>query len=452
MGKLAAVVLAAGQGTRMKSSLPKVLHPIAGRPMVEYVLDAVALLVAEKPVVVVGFGADLVRERIGDFATLVLQEEQLGTGQAVLKAREALKNRADHILVVYGDMPLLTTETLRSLTVAHEAGSATITLLTCTLEDPMGFGRILRDEKGTVVGIVEEHEATPEQRAIRELNTGVYCFEATWLWEHLPLLVLSAKGEYYLTDVVQMAVDERREVQAILVEDAQETLGINDRSHLARVEAVVRQEIREALMCAGVTLIDPASTYVDAEVTVGQDTIVYPNSHLLGNTVVGSNGLIGPNTIIRDSSVGDSCRLEASVIEGAVIEDEVSIGPFAHLRKGAHLATGVHMGNFGEVKNAYLGPEVKMGHFSYVGDAMIGARANIGAGTITANYDGVKKNLTVIEEDAFIGSDTMLVAPVKVGARARTGAGSVVTHDIPADSTAYGVPARVKETSEGESD
>jgi bifunctional UDP-N-acetylglucosamine pyrophosphorylase/glucosamine-1-phosphate N-acetyltransferase len=203
-------------------------------------------------------------------------------------------------------------------------------------------------------------------------------------------------------------------------------------------------------MRAGVTLIDPASTYVDAEVTVGQDTIIYPNSHLQGNTAIGSNGLIGPNTIIRDSSIGDNCRLEASVVEGAIIEDDVSIGPFAHLRKGAHLATGVHMGNFGEVKNAYLGPEVKMGHFGYVGDAMIGARANIGAGTITCNYDGVQKNLTVIEEDAFIGSDTMLVAPVKVGARARTGAGSVVTHDIPADSTAYGVPARVRKTTEGE--
>jgi bifunctional UDP-N-acetylglucosamine pyrophosphorylase/glucosamine-1-phosphate N-acetyltransferase len=451
MGKLAAVVLAAGQGTRMKSSLPKVLHPVAGRPMIEYVLDSVAPLVADKPVVVVGHGADLVRQRLGDDVTFVVQEEQLGTGHAVLQAREALQGRADHLLVLNGDMPLLTAETLRLLADAHEGRSATVTLLTCRLDDPMGFGRILRDEAGSVTGIIEEHEATAEQQAIHELNAGVYCFEAVWLWEHLPRLALSSKGEYYLTDMVQMAVDQHREVQAIAVGDPEEALGINDRSHLARVEAVVRQVIREALMCAGVTLIDPASTYVDAEVIVGQDTIVYPNSHLLGSTVVGSNSLIGPNTIIRDSSIGDNCRLEASVAEGAIIEDNVSIGPFAHLRKGAHLATGVHMGNFGEVKNAYLGPEVKMGHFSYVGDAMIGARANIGAGSVTCNYDGVKKNLTVIEEDAFIGSDTMLVAPVKVGARARTGAGSVVTHDIPADSTAYGVPARVRKTTEGES-
>jgi len=451
MGKLAAVVLAAGQGTRMKSSLPKVLHPIAGRPMIEYVLDAVAPLVVGKPVVVVGHGADLVRQRVGGAATFVLQEEQLGTGHAVLQAREILQDRADHVLVLNGDMPLLATETLRSLADAHEDHSATITLLTCALEDPMGFGRILRDEKGSVVGIIEEHEATPEQQAISELNAGVYCFEAVWLWQALPRLPLSSKGEYYLTDAVRMAVGEHREVQAIAVPDVQEALGINDRGHLARVEAVVRQLICGALMCDGVTLIDPASTYVDAGVVVGQDTIIYPNSHLLGSTTVGSNSLIGPNTIIRDSTIGDGCRLEASVIEGATVEDDVSIGPFAHLRKGAHLATGVHMGNFGEVKNAYLGPEAKMGHFSYVGDAMVGARANIGAGTITCNYDGVKKNLTVIEEDAFIGSDTMLVAPVKVGARARTGAGSVVTRDIPADSTAYGVPARVQQTGKGES-
>jgi len=451
MGAVAAVVLAAGQGTRMKSSLPKVLHPIAGRPMLDYVLDAVAPLLAGKPVVVVGHGAELVRGHVGDAAVFVLQEEQLGTGHAVLQAREALQHRAERVLVLNGDMPLLTFETLNLLLDVQQAHSATISLLTCRLEDPMGFGRIVRDDAGRVVGIVEEHEATPEQQAIRELNAGVYCFQAAWLWEHLPRLAPSSKGEYYLTDVVQMAVEEQREVQAIQVSDPEETLGINDRSHLARVEVVVRQAIREALMCAGVTLIDPASTYVDADVVVGQDTIVYPNTHLLGSTVIGLDGLIGPNTIIRDSSIGDGCRLEASVIEGAIIEDNVSIGPFAHLRKGAHLASGVHMGNFGEVKNAYLGPEAKMGHFSYVGDAVIGARANIGAGTITCNYDGVKKNLTVIEEDAFIGSDTMLVAPVKVGARARTGAGSVVTRDIPADSTAYGVPARVKKTTEEES-
>lgn len=444
MGRLAVVILAAGQGTRMKSRLPKVLHPIAGRPMIQYVLDAVAELVEQKAVLVVGYGAEVIREQLGDAVTFVVQEEQLGTGHAVLQAREQVPELADTILVLYGDMPLLSTATLQSLVDTHEARRSSITMLTCIHDDPMGFGRILRDEDGHVLGIVEESDATSEQLAIKELNCGVYCFDATWLWEHLPRLPLRPKGEYYLTDLVGIAVDGGRPVEAIVVDDALETLGINDRLHLARVEGIVRQLIREAVMCAGVTLIDPTSTYIDSDVQIDQDTIIYPNTHLQGNTVIGANTLIGPNTIVRDSTIGDNCRVEASVIEGAVVENDVSIGPFAHLRKGAHLAEGVHMGNFGEVKNSYLGRGVRMGHFSYVGDATVGADVNIGAGTVTCNYDGVKKNPTVIEEGAFIGSDAMLVAPVRIGARAQIGAGAVVTHDVPPDSTAYGVPARVR--------
>lgn len=452
MSKLAVVVLAAGEGTRMKSRLPKVLHPIAGRPMIQYVLDAVAELVDEKPVLVIGYGADLMRQELGDAVTYVLQEQQLGTGHAVLQTREELEGRADTILVLYGDMPLLSPATLHSLIGAHETHAAPITMLTCIYDDPMGFGRILRDKEGRVLGIVEESEASPEQLEIRELNCGVYCFDAAWLWDHLPRLPLSLEGEHYLTDLIRMAVAEGGSVEAIVVDDPLEALGVNDRLHLARVEGVVRQLIREALMCSGVTIIDPASTYIDADVVVGQDTIIYPNTHLQGSTVIGMNSLIGPNTIVRNSSIGDSCRLEASVIEEAIIENDVSVGPFAHLRKGAHLAEGVHMGNFGEVKNSYLGPGVRMGHFSYVGDATVGAEVNIGAGTVTCNYDGVKKHPTVIEEGAFIGSDAMLVAPVRIGARARIGAGAVVTHDVPPDSTAYGVPARVRERRQEESD
>ncbi len=450
MGKLAVVILAAGQGTRMKSRLPKVLHPIAGRPMIRYVLDSVAELVEEKAVLVVGYGAEMIRQQLGDAVSFVVQEEQLGTGHAVLQAREQVPERADTILVLYGDMPLLSTATLQSLVEAHQTRAASITILTCIHDDPMGFGRILRDEDGHVLGIVEESDASSEQLAIKELNCGVYCFDGTWLWEHLPRLPLHAKGEYYLTDLVGMAVNGGDSVEAILADDALETLGVNDRLHLARVEGILRQLIREAVMCAGVTVINPASTYIDADVQIGQDTIMYPNTHLQGNTVIGSNTLIGPNTIVRDSTIGDNCRVEASVIEGAVVENGVSIGPFAHLRKGAHLAEGVHMGNFGEVKNSYLGPGVRMGHFSYVGDATVGADVNIGAGTVTCNYDGVTKNPTVIEEGAFIGSDAMLVAPVRVGARARIGAGAVVTHDVPPDSTAYGVPARVRESEKEE--
>jgi bifunctional UDP-N-acetylglucosamine pyrophosphorylase/glucosamine-1-phosphate N-acetyltransferase len=452
MSKLAVVVLAAGEGTRMKSRLPKVLHPIAGRPMIQYVLDAVAELVDEKPVLVIGYGADLMRQELGDAVTYVLQEQQLGTGHAVLQTREELEGRADTILVLYGDMPLLSPATLHSLIDAHETNAAPITMLTCIYDDPMGFGRILRDREGRVLGIVEESEASPEQLEIRELNCGVYCFNAAWLWDHLPRLPLSHEGEHYLTDLIRMAVAEGGSVEAIVVDDPLETLGVNDRLHLARVEGVVRQLIREALMCSGVTIIDPASTYIDADVVVGQDTIIYPNTHLQGRTVIGMNSLVGPNTIVRNSSIGNNCRLEASVIEEAIVENDVSVGPFAHLRKGAHLAEDVHVGNFGEVKNSYLGPAVRMGHFSYVGDATVGADVNIGAGTVTCNYDGVKKHPTVIEEGAFIGSDAMLVAPVRIGARARIGAGAVVTHDVPPDSTAYGVPARVRERRQEESD
>jgi bifunctional UDP-N-acetylglucosamine pyrophosphorylase/glucosamine-1-phosphate N-acetyltransferase len=437
----------------MKSRLPKVLHPIAGRPMVLYVLDAVTGLIDSKPVLVVGHGAQVVQQAVGDAVTYVLQKQQLGTGHAVLQARKASQGHGDIVLVLYADMPLLSPDTLHSLVEAYQAHAGPITMLTCIHhglaagdgDDAMGFGRILRNAEGRVIGIIEEAQATPEQLAIRELNPGVYCFNGEWLWDHLPRLPLSPKGEYYLTDLIQMAIAEGHAVEALVVRDPLETLGVNDRVHLARVESVIRQRIRERLMRAGVTMTDPDSTFIDALVQVGQDTVIYPNTHLQGNTRIGADCHVGPNTIVRDSCVGDRCRLLAAVIEEAVIENEVSIGPFAHLRKGAHLADGVHMGNFGEVKNAYLGPGVKMGHFSYLGEATIGPDVNIGAGTITCNFDGVQKQETVIEEGAFIGSDTMLVAPVKVGARSRTGAGSVVTHDVPPDTTVMGAPARPRE-------
>lgn len=448
MNKLAVVVLAAGQGTRMKSDLPKILHRIAGRPMIEYVLDAVASVRSDKPVLVVGHGADAVRAALGERVTYVVQEQQLGTGHAVLQARPVLEGQADTVAVLYGDMPLLLPATLQCLVHTHQSGTASITMLTCIYEDSMGFGRILRDGDGHVLGIVEEAQATSEQKAIKELNCGIYCFQAHWLWEHLPRLPVSSKGEYYLTDLVGMAVAQGQSVQAVIVPDAQETLGVNDRVHLSHVEGVVRQRIRLQLMRSGVTLIDPATTYVEAGVVVGQDTVIQPNTHLEGKTRVGANCVLGPNSIVRDSTIGDDCRVEASVLEGALLEENVSVGPFGHLRRGAHLAEGVHMGNFGEVKNSYLGPRSKMGHFSYLGDTTVGADVNIGCGTVTCNFDGKDKHKTVIEEGAFIGSGTMLVAPVTVGAHAVIGAGSVVTHDVPPGSTAYGVPARVQRKSE----
>ncbi|MBC7263986.1 MAG: bifunctional UDP-N-acetylglucosamine diphosphorylase/glucosamine-1-phosphate N-acetyltransferase GlmU [Chloroflexi bacterium] len=440
----AVVILAAGQGTRMKSKLPKVIHPVAGQPMVQWVVNAVLPLSKQPPVVVVGYGAELVRAALGERVTYAVQPEQLGTGHAVMQAQDTLQSKVDAVLVVYGDMPLLATETLRHLIATHEGGEQPITMLTTLYDDSMGFGRVLRDERGQVLGIVEEAQATPEQLRIRELNCGVYVFDADWLWAHLSKIPRSPKGEYYLTDLVGIAIAEGARVEALVASDPVEVLGVNDRVHLARVESIVRQRIRENCMRSGVTLMDPSTTYIDAMVSIGQDTIIYPNTHLQGKTIIGNDCIIGPNTVIRDSRIGDHCRIGTSVLEEAEVEANVEIGPFAHLRRGAHLAEGVHMGNFGEVKNSYLGPGTKMGHFSYIGDATIGQNVNIGAGTVTCNFDGERKHPTHIEDNAFIGSDTMLVAPVRVGKGAKTGAGSVVTHDVPPESVVYGVPARVR--------
>jgi bifunctional UDP-N-acetylglucosamine pyrophosphorylase/glucosamine-1-phosphate N-acetyltransferase len=451
MDDLAVVILAAGQGTRMRSTRPKVLHLVAGRPMIRYAVDLARSLSDRPPIVVVGFGADAVRSELGDTVVYVLQPEPLGTGHAVAQTRSVLAGQARQILVCYADMPLLRVETLRRLVELQTTNSGPLTILTVISENSMGFGRVVRDESGRVREVVEEKIATPEQLQIRELNAGVYCFQESWLWEHLERLPLSPAGEYYLTDLVGMAAAEGYEVLAYTIEDVGEVQGINNRLHLAQAETLMRRRINERWMLAGVTMLAPETVYIDASVEIGEDTVIYPNTHLLGNTRIGRECEIGPNTIVRDSEIGDRCRIFVSVVEEAVVERACEIGPFGHLRKGAHLAEGVHIGNFGEVKNSYLGPRTKMGHFSYIGDAQVGADVNIGAGTVTCNYDGERKHQTEIGDGAFIGSDTMLVAPVRVGRAARTGAGSVVTHDVPDGELVYGVPARIrKKKQEGE--
>ncbi len=443
--ELTVVILAAGQGTRMKSDLPKVLHPLAGRPLVTHAVEMARALAGTRPVLVVGHRAEAVREAVGDSAVFVEQTEQLGTGHAVLQARQALRGQSDLVLVTYADMPLLTTETLLRLLERQRENPGPLSILTVVADDPRGFGRVIRDESDAVVQVVEEAVAAPEQLAIRELNVGVYCFDADWVWTHVDRIPLSLpKQEYYLPDLIGMAVAEGLRVEAVATEDAAEALGINTRVHLAEAESVLRRRINEHWMLAGVTIVDPATTYVEPGVTIGQDTTIRPNTHLRGETTIGRNCHIGPNTIIVDCQIGDGCRVLASVLEQAVMEDGSDVGPFGHLRKGARLCEGAHMGNFGEMKNARLGSGAKMGHFSYLGDAEVGAGANIGAGTITCNFDGVHKHKTVIEEGAFIGSDTMLVAPVRVGKKAKTGAGAVVTHDVPDGTVVYGVPARVR--------
>lgn len=443
--KISAVILAAGHGTRMLSSIPKVLHPLMGKAMMRYSVEAASAATGSKPVIIVGYQAEHVRQTIGESAQFAIQDPQLGTGHAVQQAEELLRDKADLILVLTADMPLLTERTLRQVLNAHQSTSdqnTPITMLTVNTVEPRGFGRVLRDRENRLIGIVEEAQATPEQLSIQELNASVYCFDANWLWEALPRIPLSPKGEYYLTDLVGIAEADGKAVQAVSLHDPEEAIGINTRVHLAEASAILRERINRSLMLGGVTLIDPGSTYVEAGVQVGQDTVIWPNTYLHGDTLVGRGCNLGPNTIIRDSQLGDNCRVLSSVLEGARLDDEVEMGPFARLRKSAHLGRGVHMGNFGEVKNSYLGPGTKMGHFSYIGDTTTGPEVNIGAGTVTCNYDGEQKHHTEIGARAFIGSDTMLVAPVRLGAGARTGAGAVVTRNVPDHTLAVGAPAR----------
>lgn len=441
---MAAVILAAGQGTRMNSKIGKVLHPIAGKPMVEYSIELARAVDIDKPVLVIGYQGEQLRALLGERVVFVEQPELLGTGDAVKRARPVLENRVENVLVYYADMPLFRAETFRSLVDKHRATDACLTMLTVVSEDSMQFGRIVRGVDGRPVRIVEEIEATPEERAIRELNPGVYCFKSSWLWDHLERIRPSpTKGEYYLTDLLEMAVTEAVKLETLTIHDASEAIGVNTRVQLAAAERVMRDRIRERVMLAGATCVDPANTYIDAEVEVGADTVILPGTHLQGKTRIGSECRIGPNAIIRDSQIGDGCTVGPSLIEASTLEEQVELGPFCHLRPGAYLSRHVHLGNYAEVKNSRLGEYVHMGHFSYMGDAEVGAHTNIAAGTITCNYDGKQKHRTVIGKNVFIGSDSMLVAPVTLGDRSRTGAGAVVTRDVPEDSLAVGVPARV---------
>ncbi len=440
--KTATILLAAGKGTRMKSKLLKVLHPLGGRPMLWHPLQAVLKASSEKPTLVIGYQADKVKDTFGDQANYVIQSEQMGTGHAVMQAQSQLEGKSDLVIVLFGDMPLLQAETITRLIEKQAANPGPISMLTVVAEDPRGFGRIVRNQAGEVEAIVEEADCTPEQLEINELNISMYCFRAGWLWENLPKIPVSAKGEYYLTDIIAIAREQGLSVQAEIITDPQEAMGVNTRVHLAEAEAALRKRINEKWMLEGVTIVDPDSTTIDAEAVIGQDTVLFPNTYIEAGTTIGEDCLIGPNTLIRGSQIGNGCKIFSSVVEFATLENHVDIGPFAHLRKGAHLADGVHMGNYGEIKNSYLAAGVKMGHFSYIGDAQIGENVNIGAGTITCNYDGVNKHKTIIEKDVLIGSDTMLVAPLTIGEGARTGAGSVVTKDVKSGTIVVGVPAK----------
>ncbi len=458
MNTYATVVLAAGKGTRMRSTLPKVLHSLAGLPLLAHVLKAVETIPStsffawqnipvtpHRPVVVLGHEAVQIQRTFGERCLYAMQEDQLGTGHAVLSAQatvDALEPLPQTVLVCYGDTPLVSSDMLARVLVEHLTQRATITFLTAYTEQPSDFGRVVRDAQGRVREIVEVKRASEEQKRINEVNSGVYCFERAWLWPTLQALPRNPSGEYYLTDLIGIASAQNRVITTV-GGTLDETIGINDRVQLAAAEQLLRRRILERHMYAGVTIIDPTTTYIDDSVSIGMDTIILPGTMIIGKTSIGSECRIGPGTTIEQSSIGDHCTVRNSSLEETVLEDDVCIGPFSHCRPGAHLAQGVRMGNFGEVKNSYVGAETDMHHFSYLGDATVGEHVNIGAGTITSNYDGKQKHRTIIGAGASIGSDTIFVAPVTVGDNAYTGAGAVVNRDVPPNALVVGVPARV---------
>ncbi len=439
MQEMVTLILAAGKGTRMKSDKPKVLHWVGGKPMLAHVVEAARAIGASRTIAVVGFGGEQVQLEMGAGLEYAIQSEQLGTGHAVMQAQPILADFSGTVLVLCGDTPLLTTGTLQKLCNAHRDTGAAATVLTARLENPAGYGRILRDDAGGVVGIVEQKDASPKQLAIDEINTGIYCFESAPLFHALKNLTCSnAQKEYYLTDVLAILANSGQKVDAVQTEQFQETLGINSRVQLAEAEAILRRRKLLELMESGVTIMDPASTFVDAQVTVGRDTVLYPFTWLEGATVIGENCSIGPNTRIADSMIGDEVTLHFSFAHECRIAKGVTVGPYVHLRPNTELADGVKVGNFVEIKNSQVGQGSKVPHLSYIGDTDMGSGVNIGSGTITVNYDGKKKHRTVIGNDAFIGCNTNLVAPVSVGEGAYIAAGSTITKDVPPKALGVG--------------
>ncbi|WP_209853009.1 bifunctional UDP-N-acetylglucosamine diphosphorylase/glucosamine-1-phosphate N-acetyltransferase GlmU [Paenibacillus sediminis] len=432
-----AIVLAAGQGKRMKSKLYKVLHSVCGKPMVGHVLDTVKNANCERNIVVVGHGAAAVKSYLGESAEYVLQEQQLGTGHAVKQAKSLIGNEEGTTVVICGDTPLVTSETLEALIQLHESKGAAATILTATLDNPKGYGRVIRDEDGSVLRIVEQKDCTPDEDAVQEINTGTYCFDNAKLFAALEQLNNNnAQQEYYLTDCIAILRNEGNMVQAYRTADPAESIGVNDRVALAEAERIMRERINLRHMIGGVTFIDPASTYIEAGVTIGSDTIIYPGTVLRGTTTIGTDCEIGPNTEISDSIIHDSATVKYSVLNQAEVGSNTTVGPYAYLRPGAKLGEHVKIGDFVEVKNASIDDGSKVSHLSYIGDAVVGKNVNIGCGAITVNYDGYNKSITEIEDDAFVGSNVNLIAPVKIGKGAYVVAGSTITDSVPENDMA----------------
>ncbi len=433
--KLKSLILAAGKGTRMKSELPKVIHKVNGVPMIKKIIDILDELKVQENILILGHKKEEILDVIGN-VSYVVQNEQLGTGHAIMMAEPKLKDFQGNILVVCGDTPLLKVETLKKMYEFHMKSRATTTLLTSIYENPFGYGRIVK-ENGKIVSIIEEKEASEQEKKIQEINAGVYCFNSKELWETLKKIDnKNEKGEYYLTDIISIQVKENKNVETYLLEDNLEVLGINSKVELAQANIILRERKNNNLMEDGVILIDPNNTYIEENVKIGRDTVIYPGALIQGKTTIGENCTILGNTRIIDCEIGNSIKIESSVLEESILDDFVTIGPFAHLRPKTHLKEKVHVGNFVEVKKSTLEKGVKVGHLTYLGDAIIGENTNIGAGTITCNYDGKNKFKTIIGKDSFIGSNTMLVAPIKIEDCGMTAAGSVITKDVPSKSLA----------------
>ena len=447
------LVMAAGLGTRMKSKRAKVLHELAGRPLIAHVVRTAQTLEPRTILVIVGHQAEEVEQavlaEVGELASFAVQAQQRGTGDAVESARQQLESSGSRVLLLSGDVPLIRAETLRKFIEQHRASAAACTILGVRLENPTGYGRIIRDEQGAFEKIVEQKDASEEERQVREINSGIYCFESGDLFEALKRVEpKNQQGEYYLTDVCEILNSAGRKVEVFLHTEAREVSGVNTRAELAEFENLLRRNaIRRLMIESGVTFIDPSHAYISPEAEIGRDTIIYPNVAIEGKSVIGENCVIRYGARISNSKLSDNVTVkDHSLIVDSEIASNCSVGPFAHLRMNTVLEEKATVGNFVEVKKSRLKRGTKAMHLTYLGDATIGERTNIGAGTVTCNYDGKHKHETIIEDDVKIGSDTMLVAPVRVGARSVTGAGSVVTKDVPPDSLVAGVPAEVKKT------
>jgi bifunctional UDP-N-acetylglucosamine pyrophosphorylase/glucosamine-1-phosphate N-acetyltransferase len=426
-----ALILAAGEGTRMKSALPKVAHEVLGEPMVRLVVDAARDGGCDRVVVVTGHGAETV-EGLLDGIDFARQDEQLGTGHAVMCAEEALEGLEGSLVVLSGDTPLIRPETISALIAAREGVGAALAVLTTTLDDPAGYGRIVRDESGGIAAIVEQKDLAAGQDVIAEVNTGTYCFDVRVLLEHLRRLDTdNAQGEYYLTDMVGVFNSEELRVVSASTDQPEETLGVNSRVQLAEAAGVMQRRVNERHMLEGVTMVDPSMVWVGPHVEIARDVVIEPMTFMMGETVVGEGAALGPNTRVTNSTIGADATVDSSIVIDAVVGDGATVGPLAYLRPGTVLETGAKAGTSVEIKNSTVGEGSKVPHLSYIGDATIGTGVNVGAGTITCNYDGVSKHPTVIEDDVFIGSDTMLIAPVRIGRGAVTGAASAIAHDVP---------------------